>query len=132
MTKPAYRPGRRRRPLVTLLLGWAAGVLIGGLLVGLGLGAIELLVDEAARGGVQLGVVLLLWPIGAALGVWLAGDRPWRPLPLIKALALAGVGAAVLSCPIWLALDPAPLRSVAGIATLLLVPALAKLSQGRL
>ncbi|WP_106394713.1 hypothetical protein [Enhygromyxa salina] len=127
MAKSDYRPGRRRKPIVSLLLDWAAGVLIGILLVMLGAGVVAVAV---APGLERLGALVMMsfiaWPIGAALGVWLCVGRPLtaRGFGYGLGVTLAGVG--VLMLPFWLDVESDVLRGIGGIAALICAPGFAR------
>lgn len=126
-----YRPGRRRKPMVSMVLDWAAGVLIGIVLLLLGAGVVAVLVPAGAeRSGALLGMGVVLWPIGAALGVWLSHGPPLTARGLIVGLVLALASVAALMLPAWLDLPgmrSGALRGVPQVAALLLAPAFARL-----
>jgi hypothetical protein len=128
---PRYRPGRRRSPIVALLLNWAAGVLVAILITMLGLGLMQLFVEPGlARLGALVTVTFIAWPLGAALGVWLSAEPPLRARVLVYALASCLVGTAIVSLPIWIDIDADVVRGVSGIAALLLAPVFARLGIG--
>ena len=126
-----YGPGRRRKPIVSMVLDWAAGVLIGIVLLMLGAGVISVFEPAGAeRIGAMMRMGLVLWPIGAALGVWLSHGRPLTARGLTYAFVLALASVAALMLPTWLELpgmQSGPLRGVTQIAALLLAPAFARL-----
>lgn len=123
MAKSDYGPGRRRRGQALAVLDWAAGVLIGGVLVAIGLGVLELLgFDAAARGRVSVTLMLVMWPIGAALGVWLANGPPLSGRGLGLALGLASASTMVVGAPLWLEVESVGVRWAAVVALMLIVP----------
>lgn len=127
MAKSDYGPGRRRRGQALAVLDWAAGVLIGGVLVAIGLGVLELLgFDAAARGRVSVTLMLVAWPIGAALGVWLANGPPLSGRGLGLALGLATVSTVVVGAPLWLGVESVGVRWAAVVALMLIVPMFAR------
>jgi hypothetical protein len=131
MAKSDYRPGRRRKPIVSLLLDWAAGVLVGILLVMLGAGVVSLV---AAPGLERLGALIAMsfvaWPLGSVVGVWLCVGRPLSARGLGYALALTLAGAALLMLPFWLDVDSDLLRGIGGISALIAAPILARVGVG--
>ena len=129
MIDARYRPGRRRKPITAAVLDWAAGVLIGALLTLLGSGVIGLVVEPGlARTSALVTTTMILWPLGASLGVWLAMDRPLTARVLAYALGSSLVGSGVLLAPIWMGVDSSWVRGVSGIAALIVAPAFARLA----
>jgi hypothetical protein len=128
VSKADYRPGRRRKPFVSVVLDWAAGVLIGILLVMLGAGVVALLVAAGPeRIAAMMWMTVVVWPLGAALGAWLSFGQPFTARGLVGALGLALVGAGALMLPVWLGVDSAPLRGLAQVAALVSAPGFARL-----
>ena len=131
MVDPRYRPGRRRTPTLALLLDWAAGVLIGIVLTLIGAGLVSLFVDEGmARLGALVTTLLVTWPVGAALGVWLSAGRPLTGRRIAYALVASLVGGGLLMLPHWIDVESDLVRMTAGIAALVLTPAFARLGLG--
>lgn len=129
MQRSEYRPGRRRKPIVSALLDWAAGVLIGLLLVVLGAGVVALTVAPGLdRLGAMTVMISIVWPLGAVLGVWLSVGRPLTGRGLGYGLGLTLVGFALVLAPFWLDIDS--LRGVAGVCALLLAPVCARVGVG--
>jgi hypothetical protein len=128
MRKSAYRPGRRRKPIVSVVLDWAAGVLIGILLILLGAGVIGLFVPAGIeRTDAVMRMSMSVWPIGAALGVWLSFGRPFTARGLVYGFVLAVVGAGALMLPVWLDAGSELLRRVVWIAALVGAPGFARI-----
>ncbi|MFO7562180.1 MAG: hypothetical protein R6X02_06025 [Enhygromyxa sp.] len=132
MIDPRYRPGRRRAPIVSLVLHWAAGVLMGILAVALGFGLVVLLVQPGfERLGALVISTFIGWPLGAVLGVWLAASPPPRSARALGyALLLTVLGTAGVLLPIWADIDSDVLRGVSGIAALVLAPVFARIGVG--
>jgi hypothetical protein len=131
VAKADYRPGRRRKPIVSAVLDWAAGVLVGILLVMLGAGLVTLFVPGGLeRLGALVAMAFIAWPIGAALGVWLSAWRPLTARGLGWAFGLSLVGAGVLMLPFWLDVESDLLRGAAGIAALVGAPVFARVGLG--
>ena len=131
MVDPRFRPGRRRKPTVAWLLDWAAGVLLGIVAVLITLGLVHVLVASGpGKPHVSVTASMVAWPIGAALGVWLGAGPPLRLGVWLSAQLAAALGAAVLLSPIFLGLESAPLRGLAGVAAAILVPACARVGLG--
>jgi hypothetical protein len=129
MRKSAYRPGRRRKPIVSVVLDWAAGVLIGILLVLICAGVIGLFVPEGIeRTDAVMRMSLFVWPIGAALGVWLSFGRPFTGRGLGYGLVLAVIGAGALMLPVWLDAASELLRRMAWFIALVGAPAFARVA----
>ena len=127
MAQSDYRPGRRRKPIVSFVLDWAAGVLVGILLVMLGAGVVRLTVAPGLdRLGAMVTMCIVAWPIGAVLGVWLCIGRPLRVRELAGGFGLTLLGAGVLMLPVWVELESDLVRGLAGIAALIAAPALAR------
>jgi hypothetical protein len=128
MIDKRYRPGRRRKPLTAAVLDWAAGVLIGALITLLGSAVVGLVVEPGlARTSALVTTTLIVWPLGASLGVWLAMDRPLTARVFAHALGSTVLGCGVLLGPIWMGVDTSWVRGVSGIAALILAPAFARL-----
>lgn len=128
MSQSDYRPGRRRKPVVSIVLDWAAGVLVGILLVMLGAGVVTLFVPAGIeRVGALMRMSVFVWPVGAALGVWLSFGRPFTARGLVFGFALTLVGGGALMLPVWLELDSELLRGLSRVAALVCVPAFARL-----
>lgn len=133
MARSDYRPGRRRKPMISALLDWAAGILIAILLVALGAGASALLVGPGlARAELLVPLTFVVWPVGAAVGVWLSMGRPFSGSALVIGLAATALCVALLAAPLWLQLEPPVLRTLAGVLALLAAPAAARASLSRL
>jgi hypothetical protein len=136
VSKSEYGPGLRRQPIAAVLLDWAAGVLIGILLVMLGAGVVALLVPAGAeRIDTLMRMSVVVWPIGAALGVWLSVGRPFTARALALGLGLTLVGAGLLMLPVWVHAASELLRGVSRIAALVCAPGFARvgvaLARGR-
>ncbi|KIG17645.1 hypothetical protein DB30_02920 [Enhygromyxa salina] len=128
MSKADYRPGRRRKPVVSIVLDWAAGVLVGILLVMVGAGLVSLFVPPGPeRAGALIHMSIVVWPIGAALGVWLSFGQPFTARALLGGLGLAVVGAGAVMVPVWLDVDAELLRGLAQVAALVSAPGFARL-----
>ncbi len=130
MVDPRYRPGRRRKPVIALLLDWAAGVLLGILATLIGFWLVRMFVTPGLE---RLGAVtaaFIAWPLGAVLGVWLSADRPRSVRGLLYAFGLTLLGTAVVLLPFWTDVDADLVRGVSGIAALVLAPVFARLGVG--
>ncbi len=132
-------------------------MLIGVLATLLAFLSVRALVEPGVdRLGALVTATFIAWPLGAALGVWLSGDRSRSGRALAYGLALTLLGTAVVLIPVWLDLDadclhglgkrscsafglrasslrvPRPdwVRGVAGVAALILAPGFARLGLG--
>ena len=128
MVDPRYRPGRRNAPKIAMLADWAAGLLIAILLTLIVAWLVSAISGrELASPQVMLPTLAFTWPLGSALGVWLSAGRPLTGSRFAHALGCSLLGGAVVTLPIWLALEPAGLQVAGGIAGLVLTPACARI-----
>jgi hypothetical protein len=117
--------------VVALTLDWAGGVLFGLLLTLLAVGVVTAALEPGLkRRDVLINATMLVWPLGAIFGTWLAAGRPISGRGLALACALTVVGVGVLTIPFWLRLELYALRLAAGLAVLLLAPIFARLGVG--
>ncbi|WP_146157859.1 hypothetical protein [Enhygromyxa salina] len=129
MTKADYRPGRRRKPMISVVLDWAAGVLVGILALMLGAGVVALVVPAGLeRIDALMRMTMIVWPIGAGVGVWLSFGQPFTARALVGGLALAFAGAGALMLPVWLDVESDLLRGLAQVAALVSAPGFARLA----
>lgn len=122
MVRESFGPRRSWRDR---LLVWSAGFLVAVLLTLLCVGLASLatswsLLGESPAAMRTLFIALAAWPLGSAIGVWLARGQPLHGRTLLRCLAATLPGIALLSVPLWL---PA-VRSQALITLLLAALAL--------
>lgn len=129
MARADYGPGRRRKSTLAWLLDWAAGVLVGILALMIGAAILSLFIPTGVeRVAAFRTMSALVWPLGAALGVWLCIGKPLRGRELAFGLLASAAAVGVAWSPIALGVDSSLARVGGSVFALVSAPACARLA----